>query len=284
MKRPSESGGPFRFLGAELSLMLRHVGHVVIESIAAENPKFTSSLVFVHGLWCTASVWRKFMGFFAHRGWTSIALNLRGRAGSETPLTLGAVRLADYLNDVHQVVAACEAPPVLIGHDLGGLLALASASEARAVVALTPLLPRNLTTTANRALSQWRTRLAMAWSCPLPPPRGRIGAAYFGSDPPGGTTSDSGHVAHELVRGEISVPTAGDTPTLILAGAADPFVQPSDVERLANQIGAHFRCVEGATHAMPWEPGWEQRVAEIHRWLIQTLGEGLLLPREEDEA
>ena len=31
------------------------------------------------------------------------------------------------------------------------------------------------------------------------------------------------------------------------------------------------------------EAGWEQRVSEIHRWLVHTLGEDLLVPREEEE-
>ena len=94
---------------------------------------------------------------------------------------------------------------------------------------------------------------------------------------------DSSAVARELESGAITVPTCGRMPTLVLAGATDQLAPPSDVERLAVQVGARFRCVNGASHAMPWEPGWEQRVAEIHRWLIQTLGDELLLPRAEDD-
>ena len=164
------------------------------------------------------------------------------------------------------------------------MLALASASTARAVVALAPVVPRSISSAGHPVLSSWRARLAMARSRPLPAPRGKIGAAYFGVNPPGGTTPDSSTVARELVYGTIAVPACGGVPTLVLAGATDPFAPASDVERLATQVGATFRCVDGASHAMLWEPRWEHRVAEIHRWLIRTLGDGLLLMREEDDA
>jgi len=263
--------------------MQRRIGQVEIESFAAESPKFAASLVFIHGLWRTAAVWRPFMGFFAHRGWTSYALNLRGHIDGGSPAALASVRFADHLSDLRGVIAACKSPPVLIGHDLGGLLALAGAPAASAVVALAPLVPRHLSTVRHAALSSWRARMAMVRARPLLPPRGRMAVAYFGVDSPGKTTPDSSAVARELVHGKIAMPSSSPVPMLVLAGSADPFAPPRDVERLATHVGASFRCVDGASHAMPWEPGWEQRVGEIHRWLIQTLGDGLLLLREDDE-
>ncbi len=89
--------------------MQRRVGHAVIESIAAEIPKFTAPMLLVHGLWCTAAVWHTFMGYFAHRGWTCHALNLRGRAAPDSAISIGRVRFADYLEDVRGMIAACDA-------------------------------------------------------------------------------------------------------------------------------------------------------------------------------
>jgi|SRR5579862_5578252 len=263
--------------------MQRCIGQVTIETIAAESPKFSAELLCVHGLWCTAAVWRRFMGFFAHRGWASHALTLRGHGASAGAGSIAGIRYADYCRDVDDVIAACAAPPVLIGHDLGGLLALASASRARAVVALAPLVPGPRSAATRALWSPWRVRLAIRRVRPLPPPRGRLGAAYFGAAPPGGTTLESSTVVRELGRDEIALPAPGGVPTLIVVGTADAFAPVSDVERLATTIGADVRRAEGAPHAMPWGPGWEQRVGEIHRWLIQTLGDDLLLLREDDE-
>src|SRR5262249_33555900 len=98
--------------------MQRRVGQVQIESIAAESEKFAAPLIFIHGLWCTCAVWRRCMGFFAHRGWTSYALNLRGRDPAASDVALGGIRFADHLGDLTEVLAACSAPAILVGHDL----------------------------------------------------------------------------------------------------------------------------------------------------------------------
>lgn len=263
--------------------MKRRVGHTLVESIAAESPKFTAPLVLVHGLWCTAVMWRPFMGYFAHRGWTCYALNLRGHTEPSEDIVCQA-HCADYLADVRQVIAACEAPPVIVGHDLGGLLALqSSASGVRAVVALAPLVPGALATTSNRALSSFATRLAVLRSLPLGAPRGRLGAAYFAQGAPGGTVSESPRVAREVQRDDFDLPSGATVPTLVLAGSRDSFCLPGDLRRVAARVGAAFRIAEGGGHALPWEPGWERRVSEIHRWLVHTLGETLLLPRDGEE-
>ena len=259
--------------------MQRPGSHLGMETVAAESPKFVAPLVFIHGLWCTAAVWRRFMGFFAHRGWTSHALTLRGPdSGAAGPLGF-----ADHLRDVRALLARDATRPIVIGHDAGGLLALALAPAARAVIALAPLVPVAFASARHPVLSSWRMRLAMARRHPLPPPRGRLAAACFGAAPPGGVRPESSGIARELARTPVPVSELAATPALVIAGSDDRIVPVADVDRFTRAIGATFRCVNGATHAMPWEPGWEKQVSDIHRWLVQSLGERLLLPREDEE-
>lgn len=263
--------------------MERRVGDLEIESIAAETPKFTAPIVLVHGLWCRATVWHKFMGYLAHRGWTCHALNLRGHSTATVHTAIADVTLAEYLDDVRQVIAASEAPPIIMGHDLGGLLALQSARHgARAVVALAPLSPRAIARDTNRAVFGWSARLATWRRVPLPPPRGKIAAEYFAEGPPGGTLPESSRVARELREITLRLSTCGPVPALVLGAERDPFCPPIALQQLAHQVGAAFQTAQGATHAMPWERGWEQRVAETHRWLVQTLGEPLLAFADEE--
>ena len=261
--------------------MQRRVGQAVVETIAAESPKFTAPMILIHGLWCAAPVWRRFMGYFAHRGWTCHALNLRGH-GASTPLAIGAVRFVDYQQDVRDVMAACDALPVVVGHDLGGLLALSCGrSAARAIVALAPLVPRSIAGATPALASGLRARLAMRRSGPLPVPRGVQAVACFGSGPPGGAAPDSGRALRDLTGDAFQLQKL-DVPTLMIAGEKDSLCPPRMAEKLGRCVGATVRTAADAGHAMPWEPGWEHRVSEIHRWLIQTLGEPLLLPQEED--
>jgi pimeloyl-ACP methyl ester carboxylesterase len=261
------------------------IGPVSIEAIAAESPKFTAPMVLVHGLWCTPAAWRRFMGYLAHRGWSCMALDLHSDAVAGSERALSQTSLSDYATHVRQVIAACDAPPVLLGHDLGGLLVLRRDLPAiRAVVALAPLIPRPISVSGKPALTGLISRLALWRGRPLPPPRGKLAAAYFATAPPGGTTSEPAALARELRRDNFPLATIGvNVPALVLAAERDVFSMPSDVRRLAEHAGATFRLAERAGHAMPWEPGWERRVSEIHRWLIQTLGDPLLAMHEAEE-
>jgi pimeloyl-ACP methyl ester carboxylesterase len=263
--------------------MNRRVGTLLIESVTAESPKFTAPMLFLHGLWCTAVVWRRFMGYLAHRGWSCHALNLRGYGGSGSPARLGQVRFADYLEDVRLAIGACEAQPVLLGHDLGALLALHCASVARAVVAVAPIVPQPLRSQPHWAFGSLRACLARFRAGPLPPPRGKLALRYFGSCPPEASSADSAAVERELSRTDLRFPVTSDVPILVVAGEADVVSPVRDVERLATYAGATFQLVQGAGHGLPWNSGWQGRVGDIHRWLVQQLGESLLAMREEEE-
>jgi hypothetical protein len=46
---------------------------------------------------------------------------------------------------------------------------------------------------------------------------------------------------------------------------------------MAQTLGADFKDYQGHGHWMMEEEGWEAIVNDIHRWLVQRLGEKLLL-------
>jgi pimeloyl-ACP methyl ester carboxylesterase len=252
----------------------------MLATIAAEFPKFTAPLLFIHGRWCTATVWRGFAGYFAHLGWTCHTLTLRGHGVAGDPSALGRACFVDHLEDVRGAMATCESTPVLLGHDLGGLLALHCAATAHAIVALAPLVPRPLARGRRLGLL---SRLAMRRSLPLPPPTGLPGLDFFGQDVPGGATPESRRLARQIAVDDLRFPPNPSVPKLLIVGQADAVCLPGDVARLATYAGATFCPVEGARHALPWEPGWEKRVVQIHRWLVQQLGEPLLIAPEEEE-
>jgi len=147
--------------------MGQSAGPLTAEVIQGEGGgKFTASLLLVHGLWSDARIWHRFVGFLGHRGWTSIAVHLRGRDGSE-PVS----GVEQHLDDLRHVVADLAAPPVVVGHDFGGLLAL-HLTGARAIVAVAPLVPLPLATSPAPALKRAGSALARWRGRPLAPPRG----------------------------------------------------------------------------------------------------------------
>ncbi|MBI1814921.1 MAG: alpha/beta fold hydrolase [Deltaproteobacteria bacterium] len=247
------------------------IGELSVEVSGGESPKFTAPLLLLHGLWHTAAVWRRWSGFLAHRGWACYALNWRDCDGAAA-----ASSLLEIEREIRRVIAALPAQPVVIGHDVGALLALRTATIARAAVALAPIVPRPFSDTPARLL-----RPALGFGRTIRAPRGARGRAYFG-EPLDADTRESVVLLRTLVRDAIDIaPTA--TPTLVVAGSADAFVAQADVARLAQHVGAVLQMDPDAGHALHVERGWERRVGDVHRWIVQTLGDPLLALREESQ-
>ena len=263
--------------------MRRRVGHIEIDTIAAERSKFTAPMVLIHGLWCTSKVWHRFMGYLAHRGWDCHAVNLRGRSNEPTTAKISPATLADHHDDLNGVIAACDSPPVVVGHDLGALLALSSAlAPIRAAVAIAPLLPRPWRNTPIPGLTSLHARFAARWRDELPPPRGALLRDYFGTTPPQPLVPESAALRRDLCASALSFPLGTAAPVLVVSGDADPVTPLDAVAGLAQKIGAELRQIAKGGHALPWEVGWQERVTEIHRWLILALGDPLLIPEEEE--
>ena len=77
----------------------------------------------MHGSFSDARVWdENFLPYFARRGYAAHAVSLRGHGRSEGHQHLHTWRLSDYVADLTQAVATLPAPPVLIGHSMGGMV------------------------------------------------------------------------------------------------------------------------------------------------------------------
>lgn len=84
------------------------------------NPRPTP-LLFLHGAWHGAWCWDEhFLPYFAGHGYASYALSLRGHGRSSGAAGLRRYRIKDYVQDLKGVIAQMPAPPVVVGHSLGG--------------------------------------------------------------------------------------------------------------------------------------------------------------------
>ncbi|MDQ3937177.1 MAG: alpha/beta hydrolase, partial [Chloroflexota bacterium] len=116
-----------------------------IESWLPERRSRRKPLYLLHGELGGSWLWHRFLGFFAPRGWEGHSLNLRGHYWSETA-DFAQLDFDSYLQDVLAGLPFMPRPPVVVGHGLGGLLALkvAEASDVSAIVLLSPALPAPL--------------------------------------------------------------------------------------------------------------------------------------------
>src|SRR5207244_7181997 len=107
-----------------------------VERVTSGAPARARPILFLHGMWGGSWMWDHYLSFFAGRGYTGYALNLRGHHGSKPVDDIGRVPFADYLADA-RAVAASIGDPLIGGHSMGGLLAqkLAELGDPPAVVA-----------------------------------------------------------------------------------------------------------------------------------------------------
>jgi pimeloyl-ACP methyl ester carboxylesterase len=234
-----------------------------------EGPRYGTSIVFLSGLWVSPMVWRPVASFLAHRGWPGALLDVRAVAG-------GVAARAD---PVAGYVRALSAPPVMIGHDAGALVALAAAARApvRALALVSSLVPGAPGTHG----VAWSRRLP--WSlfrrAPVAAPSGPVGAAFFAGLPDQArdeTTPEDPRLLAELARRSHVARPATMPPALVLRGAADPIVSHDDARGLAAELGADFDELPDHGHWLPAASGWQECVQRLHRWLVQRLGESEL--------
>lgn len=87
-------------------------------------------LLFVHGAYTGSWMWSKYLPHFIAEGWTCYAMNMRGHYKSRVQ-DLAKVTFEDYLDDIREAVAECDAPPILIGFSMGGILGQKAAESVR---------------------------------------------------------------------------------------------------------------------------------------------------------
>ena len=81
----------------------------------------TVSVVFVHGIRTSATMWRSQLDYLAERGTPATAVDLPGHGTRmDEPFTL-----AEALRTIDGAVRAFEGPVLLVGHSMGGLLSTA---------------------------------------------------------------------------------------------------------------------------------------------------------------
>lgn len=105
------------------------------------------SVLLIHGAASGAWIWSAWRRNLAALGWQAIVIDLRGH-GRSIPIDLSAVTLEDYVSDVASVTVQIEAAqgvhPVIMGWDMGGMVAMMYAAthpETPGLVLLEPPRP-----------------------------------------------------------------------------------------------------------------------------------------------
>lgn len=249
-----------------------------------------SPIVLIHGAfggpWCMEN----FATHFRDAGWACHSPVLRFHdvdPKAEPDPGLAGTSIEDYTDDLTELIRGLEAPPILVGHSMGGVLAqkLAARGLARAIILLNGsvnwgILPstddeRAIGTGLMASGAIWETTLRMEFEM-------MSELALNNLDPAGQRAAfdqlvpESGRAVFELffwifddrqtTRIDYDAVTC---PVLVVSGTGDKGVSTHTARQIAARHGANatFHEATGFGHYLMLEPGWERVAAHCASWI-----------------
>lgn len=256
---------------------------VLVEAPAHAN---RPPMLLVHGMFGGAWQFENYQRFFAARGWSTYAVELRSHHGSRPVPDLGNVSVSDYVADALEVARALTAehgrPPVTIGHSMGGLITqkLAEAGAIVAAVLLCSAPPRGVIPFGPTLLRRMVPHLGnILRGRPLVASREDADALMFNRTPVEERDAqfeqivpESGRAAREMALGLVGVDARRvRVPLLSVGSADDQFVHPRVARALARRYNGTLLEFARHGHHILLEPGWERAAEAIDHWLAQTV-------------
>lgn len=253
----------------------------IISRYPAGNAHSTP-LLFVHGAWHAAWCWDvHFLDYFAQHGFAAHALSLRGHGGSDGRRNLRWTRIADYVEDLAQAVLQLPAPPVLIGHSMGGFVVQKylqdHASPAAVLLASVPpagdlaitlraarlhpmvFAKANLTLSLLPLMSTPRLACEFLFSTDLADEQV---LAYWEQ------LQDESYLAWlDMLLFNLPKPEKVKTPLLVLGGARDINLKPDEIEATAQAYNAQSEIITDVAHDMMLDTRWQAVAGRILVWL-----------------
>jgi len=230
-----------------------------IESWLPERRSRRKPLLFVHGELTGSWLWERFLGYFAGRGWEGHALNLQNHFWSRTadPTELS---FDTYTEDVVAALERLGPSTVIIGHAMGGLLALKAAERMpiAGIVLISSELPRDLRVPARshelREVPPVFGRSLVGWEI-LPEKLQRDHRDLTIDDVMriqhllGQKPHESGAARRQVLQG-VSVDRRPfvEIPRLVIGGGLDRTVPEGASERLADWLGAAYEPFGAHSH------------------------------------
>lgn len=244
--------------------------------------QYSTPLLFIHGTLHTAACWDvHFLDYFAQHGFASHAVSLRGHGASEGREKLRWTRIADFVDDVAQVVRQLPSPPILIGHSMGGFIIQKYLEDhsAPAAVLLSSAAPAGLLPTALRIARRrpWvfaKVGLTLSVQSLIATPA-LAREAFFSRDLPDPLLleyrkqmqDDSFMAFLDMLGLDLPKPDKIKTPLLILGAERDNMIAPGEIQATARAYHTQAEIIPGVAHNSMLELKW-QRVAErILVWL-----------------
>lgn len=244
----------------------------VLPSQGARGP-----VLCLHGLHAGTWAFDGLLPMLAARGYAAHAVSYRGHAPNPPMADIGRQSLSAFVDDA-AAAAGTLGKPVVIGHSMGGLVALLLAARGlvSAAVLVSSAPPRGIPAITPKLISRMPRYLpSMLLSRPFMmsdrdidelalnrlPAAQRAGVrARF--------TPDSGRAVRQMALGVFAVKREDVGIPLFVMGADDDQFIPSSVARsIAKKFSAPLHIAPGHGHFLFGEPGWEAHASLMLDWI-----------------
>ena len=242
-----------------------------------------SPLLFIHGAWHGAWCWEEhFLPYFAQQGYRAYALDLRGHGRNTGRDNVRWLRARRYVEDIAEFASTLPAPPILIGHSLGGYIIQKYLEKYRvpAAVLLTPIPVRGigrmlLRCTQHDPIGVTKMILRCSTFQLIRTPELARWAFFSEAYPDEALNQTYAQLQEE------SYATACDAlifdlprphkvapiPILVVGAEKDRLFSNEEMQQTAQKYQADLKIMPGMPHHVLLESGWQQVADEVLAWL-----------------
>lgn len=231
-------------------------------------------LILLHGAFCGAWCFDGFRKPFEEAGYVLNVPNLPGHAPGDPPSRVKNKGLADYARAVCEVIDAAPAPPVILGHSMGGLVAQLAAARRKVagliLLAPSPAWGQPVTAPVELAAGMilpatrgayWLETVEPEWTTVRGYTLNHLSEAesrrLYGRMKP-----ESGRALFEILSwwldptlGSFVAPIAMSQPSLVISGGHDQVHSTATVQVTAQRLAARLKVLPDLSHWMMDEPG-----------------------------
>lgn len=251
-------------------------------NILRAGPADGPPLLLIHGAWHGAWCWQgNYLDYFAQAGFHTHALDLLGHGDSPAIRAMRWNRIRDYVDDAALTIADMPAPPIIIGHSMGGfivqhLMARGVPLRGAGLLAALPhtgALPVALKTLRTRPLTLARILLTASLYPMVSDPQAAAHLFLDADASPDEIATFHPHLTDEsflafLDMTALALPRKprDPPPVCVVGGSADQLFPPASQQRLAARFATSAHVIPDAPHDLMLSRHWQTSAGVFLTW------------------
>ena len=229
------------------------------------------TIVFVHGMCHGAWCWEaQFVPYFEKLGYNCITFNLPGHETEGSTKRI-AYSLNDYVQALRNEVEKLDAPPIIIGHSMGGMILqhFLKTGTCKKAVFMSSVPP------SGALLASLRVIFRYPGVMPYLLRRNLVGAFKKYPQLMLNKPILIARYAHRMCAESFSaymgllipITHTRSVPILVIGGSKDGLITVREFENTASHYNAKLSIIEGGSHDLMLDEAYEKSALAIEKWI-----------------